>query len=253
MIATTKHEKETLKAAGQILRDALSIAEGLAVVGSTTAQLDLAAEEYIRSHGAKPAFFGYQPEGARTPYPAVLCVSINDEVVHGIPSEARILQEGDVVSIDLGLSLHGLFVDSARTFCVGKCDADAARLIQATKEAIDAGIQAAQAEGHIGDIGAAVEKVAKKYNYAIIEGLGGHAVGKAVHEQPYIPNEGKKGEGEEILEGMVLAIEPMLSEGKGEITLKKDGWTYAMWDGSRAAHFEHTVLVTKDEPIILTA
>lgn len=157
------------------------------------------------------------------------------------------------MTLDLGLSYNGYFVDSAVTVCVGEETPEAHKLIKATEEACMAAIKAAQVGGHIGDIGAAVEVVAKKYNLAIVEDLGGHAVGKSVHEKPFIANEGERGTGPKLLEGMVLAIEPMLAEGKGAITLAEDEWTYVMRDGSRAAHSEHTVLLTKNGPEILTA
>jgi len=252
MIAKTEKEIDTLRKGGKLLAEALRVTAALVHEGQTTAALDLAAEAYIRSHGGIPAFLGYQPSGASTPFPAVLCVSINDEVVHGIPSEDRILKKGDIVSLDLGLSYNGLFVDSALTVCVGEGDKEAYKLINATEEAITAGIEAVHIGGHIGDIGAAVLAVARRTPFSVVKDLGGHAVGKAVHEHPYIPNEGKVGKGDLIVEGMVLAIEPMLSEGKGDITLCPDEWTYRMRDHSRAAHFEHTILVTKDGPEILT-
>jgi methionyl aminopeptidase len=195
---------------------------------------------------------GYKPEGAHKPFPAVLCVSINEEVVHGIPSQDRLLEEGDIVTLDLGLSYQGYFVDSAVTVCVGECDAAARKLIDATREALTVAIKAAKAGNRLGDIGAAVEEVAHRSKLAIVEDLGGHAVGKAVHEKPYIANFGEPGTGEKIVEGMVLALEPMLAEGSAKIVLERDEWTYRTADRSRAAHFEHTILVTKDGPEILT-
>lgn len=252
MIVTTKEEIESLTVGGKILADALRMLELSTVPGVTTAELDLKAEEYIRANGGVPAFLGYQPEGAKTPFPAVLCSSLNNEVVHGIPSEQRIIQMGDIVSLDLGLSYNGLFVDSALTLCVGSTDEKAKKLINATREATLAGIAACRVGSRIGNIGAAVEAVAKKRGFAVVQGLGGHAIGRALHERPFIANEGPADIGEKIVEGMVLAIEPMLSEGKGNIVLAKDNWTYLMKDGSRAAHFEHTILVTKGDPIVLT-
>lgn len=252
MIAATTEEIEALRTGGKILADALRMLAGMTKPGVTTAELDLAAEDYIHEHGGEPAFLGYHPEGATSPYPAVLCVSINDEVVHGIPGENRIIESGDIVSLDLGLSYNGLFVDSALTVVLSDDDAKANKLIAATRDATYAGIAAAVVGAKIGDIGAAVEAVGHKNGFAIVEDLGGHAVGRAVHERPFIPNEGPGGIGETIVEGMVLAIEPMLSEGRGAIALARDGWTYYMRDHSRAAHFEHTILVTKNRPEILT-
>ncbi|MDO8548124.1 MAG: type I methionyl aminopeptidase [bacterium] len=252
MIAKSEDEIKNLRKAGKILAEVLDALVQRVEVGVTTAQLDVQAESMIREKGALPVFLGYKPEGAAYPYPATLCVSINDEVVHGIPSEKRFLTNGDIVSLDLGLSYNNYFVDSAITVCVGICDDQASKLIEATREAVTEAIKVATVGGHIGDIGAAVVRVAKKYNFGVVEDLGGHAVGKAVHEKPFIPNEGKEGEGEEIKLGMVLAIEPMLAEGKGAIKLDKDEWTYRMRDGKRAAHFEHTVLITEKGPEILT-
>ncbi len=251
MIATKQEEIENLRKAGKILAAALRELEGMAKPGVTTSELDMAAEQYIVREGARSSFLRYQPEGASSPYPAALCVSINDEVVHGIPG-GKVLAEGDVVTVDLGLSYNGYFVDAARTVIVGEGDADARNLVEGTREALKESIKAAVVGNHIGDLGAATTEVAKKYGLGVVEDLGGHAVGKAVHEKPFIANDGRAGEGERIVEGMVLAIEPMLCEGKGAIILDEDDWTYRMEDGGRAAHFEDTVLVTKDGPEILT-
>lgn len=252
MIAKNKVQIETLRTAGRILAGVLADTAKLVKPGVSTAALDLEADRIIKSKGSVPAFLGYQPEGAAFPYPATLCVSVNDEVVHGLPSEEKILKEGDIVSLDGGLSYKGYFVDAALTVPVGKVDEDAKKLLQANREALEAAISATRAGGHVGDIGAAVERVAGKYDLSVVSDLGGHAVGRTVHEKPYIPNEGNEGEGEELRAGLVVAIEPMLCEGKGAIVLDKDQWTYKMRDGKRAAHFEHTVLITKTGPEILT-
>jgi methionyl aminopeptidase len=253
MIAKTEDEIKNLRKAGKILAGVLADVAKLVKPGVSTAELDLAAEHAIRARGALPAFLGYKPDGAAYPYPATLCVAINDEVVHGIPSAKKLLNDGDIISLDEGLSYNGFFVDSAITVCVGECDGRVKKLLQANREALEVAIAAAKVGGHIGDIGAAVERVAQKYDLGIVKDLGGHAVGKSVHEKPFIPNEGTEGEGEEIKLGMVLAVEPMLCEGKGAIKLDKDEWTYRMRDGKRAAHFEHTILVTESGPEILTA
>lgn len=256
MIATTPEQIKALRGAGKILAGVLTDVAALCKEGATTAELDLAAEHAIRSRGAVPSFLNYQPEGAAYPYPATLCVSLNDEVVHGIPNEKRILRKGDLVTIDAGLSYQGYYVDAARTLVVGgaaSTDHQGNELVAATKEAIEAAIAVIRPGKHLGDIGAAVMRVAGNRNFAIVEDLGGHAVGGAVHEQPFIANEGHEGEGPEIVEGMVLAIEPMLAEGKGSIILDEDEWTYRMEDGKRSAHFEDTILVTKDGAEVLTA
>ena len=252
MIAKDKNDIETLRIAGRALGEVLKELSRVITPGMTTAELDVIAEREIEKRGGKSTFLGYRPDGAPLPYPSVLCISINDEVVHGIPNQNVVIKEGDLVSIDLGLSINGYFVDSAVTVCVGKCDENGLRLAMATREALGAAIAQATVGNHIGDIGAAVERIANKYSLAVVEDLGGHAVGRAVHEKPFIPNYGPEGEGEEIVEGMVLAIEPMLTEGKGTIVLDADEWTYRTKDGSRAAHFEHTILVTKNGPEILT-
>jgi methionyl aminopeptidase len=253
MIATTPEQIKALRAAGKILAGVLKDVTAMCKEGTSTAELDLAADHAIRARGAVPSFLNYKPEGAAYPYPAALCVSINEEVVHGIPSDKRILRRGDVVSLDAGLSYQGYFVDAARTLVVGEGDAAAKKLVSATKEALDAAISVARVGKHIGNIGAAVMRIAASRRLTIVEDLGGHAVGAAVHERPFIANEGREGEGEELVEGLVLAIEPMLAEGKGAIVLAKDEWTYVMKDGKRAAHFEDTVLITKDGPEVLTS
>ncbi len=256
MIAKTEHEIAELRHAGKILAEVLRDLMLLVKSGVTTAALDLAAEKMIRDEGAIPAFLNYKPSGAKFPFPAALCISVNDEVVHGIPSEEHVLKDGDIVSLDLGLSYNGYFVDSARTQFVGaghdKADAKGQKLMDATRESLAAGISAVKVGGYIGDIGAAVEAVAKRYGFNVVEELGGHALGKTVHEKPFISNVGKVGEGEKIVEGYVLALEPIFAEGKGRISLLEDQWTYVTRDGSRAAHFEQTILVTKTGAEILT-
>ena len=254
MIATTEEQIKALRAGGKILAGVLRDVAALCKDGVNTAELDLACEHAIRSRGAVPAFLNYQPDGAAYPYPAALCVAINDEVVHGIPNEKRILRNGDIISIDTGLRYQGYFVDAARTLVVGDAgDTKANQLVAATREALLAVISVVRPGKHIGDIGAAVMRIAANRKFAIVQDLGGHAVGEEVHEKPFIANEGREGEGEEIVVGMVLAIEPMLAEGKGAIILDEDEWTYRMKDGKRAAHFEDTVLVTESGTEVLTA
>ncbi len=254
MIAKTNIEIENLRQAGKILSRVLAATKPMVKEGTTTAELDVFTEKMIRDEGGVPAFLNYKPSGAKYPYPAVLCVSVNDEVVHGIPSEEHFLKDGDMVTLDLGLSYNGYFVDSAITVLVGTGtdDPKGQKLMDATREALAAAVAAAKMGGRIGDIGAAVEAVARRYQLAVIEELGGHAVGKSVHEKPFIANVGKVGEGEKIVEGHVLALEPILCEGKGKISLLEDQWTYVTRDGSRAAHFEQTILITKNGPEILT-
>jgi methionyl aminopeptidase len=205
---------------------------------------------------------GYKPKGAKRPYPSSLIVSINDEVVHGIPNEPdrngeeKILKEGDIVTLDLGLKFNDMITDAAITVPVGNVDELGMKLIRATEEALSAGIKAMRAGGHIGDIGAAIAKVAERNNFSIAEDLSGHGVGYSVHEEPFVPNSANKNEGPELVEGLVIAIEPMFCEGRsasgGAVKLLKDDYTYVTRDGRRAAHFEHTVAVTKKGIEILT-
>ena len=253
MIATTPEEIKALRAGGKILAGVLADVAALCEEGVSTAELDLACEHAIRARGAVPAFLNYQPDGASYPFPASLCVALNNEVVHGIPNEKTILRKGDLLTIDAGLSYQGYFVDAARTLCIGACDDRARKLMAATKEALQGAIAAARPGARVGDIGAVVAGIAAKYNLGVVKDLGGHGVGASVHEKPFIANEGRRGEGERIVAGMVLAIEPMLAEGKGDIVLDEDEWTYRMRDGKRAAHFEDTVLITESGAEILTA
>lgn len=235
--------------AGVVAEVAASLAPGM-----TTDALDALAERLIRQGGDEPAFLGYSPRGAKRPYPATLCVSVNEEVVHGVSNEdARTLKEGDIVSLDCGLTHQGLITDHAVTIILGEGDTGAKLLVQATKEALDVAIRAARSGRHVGDIGAAVEEVANRYGFGIAYELGGHGVGHLVHEEPYISNVGNVGEGELLVPGMVLALEPILTEGMdGRVKLMKDGYTYVTKDGSRSAHFEHTIVITEGEPEILT-
>ncbi len=252
MILKDNNDLEQLRHAGKILSDVLKVCAKAVHAGVTTAALDLLAEDMIRAEGAIPSFLNYKPSGAAYPYPAALCISVNDEVVHGIPSEEHVLQDGDMVSLDLGLSYNGYFVDSAVTVFVGAGDAKGQKLMDATREALSAGIAATKVGGYVGDIGAAIEKVAKRKGLSVVEELGGHAVGKHVHEKPFIANFGRPGEGERIPDGMVLALEPIFTEGKKTVSVAEDQWTYITRDGSRAAHFEQTLVVTKSGVEILT-
>lgn len=253
MIISSQKDIDGLRHAGKILAGVLRDLSATVSPGLATAALDIEAERLIRAQGAVPAFLGYRPEGANYPFPATLCVSVNEEIVHGIPREDRTLVDGDIVTLDLGLSYDGYFVDSAVTVPVGEISEEDAKLLRATKEALDAAIAAARGGVKTGDLGAAVEEVARKYKLSVVEDLGGHAVGRAVHEQPYIANVGKKGKGETLPEGMVIALEPMLSLGSPRIVLdQEDEWTYRTSDASRAAHFEHTLILTKDGCEVVT-
>lgn len=197
----------------------------------------------VRDAGARPAFKGYQPDGQYSPFPATLCTSINDEIVHGIPSRDRILQDGDIISIDLGVEYQGVFLDGAITVVVGTVSSDVQKFLDDTYESLMAGITQVRAGATTGDIGYAIQQYVNK-RYGIVKGLAGHGVGRKIHEDPYIPNYGKPGQGTVLQSGMTIAIEPMLTMGNPATEILDDDWTFVTADGSLAAHFEHTVLVT---------
>ena len=246
-------EIKTLREGGKRLAFILNEVAKKTVVGAVISDLNDYAEQLIREGGDKPAFLHYKPEGARFPYPATLCVSVNDEVVHGISSgNERVLKEGDIVGIDLGLIHNGLVTDMAMTVGVGEIDKEAKKLIEVTKQSLYEGIKQARAGNKTGDIGYAIENFVKPFEFGVVDELGGHGVGKSVHEEPYIANVGKKGQGTKLQKGMVIALEPMLNEGKRNVVLDKDGYTFRTADGSRSAHFEHTILITDGDPEILT-
>lgn len=248
-----KEDIEILKEGGRRHSFILSEVSKKITKGVSTLDLENFAKKLVLEGGDKGAFLGYKPKGARRAYPAVLCVSVNDEIVHSIPNEnPKILKEGDIVSIDLGLTHKGLITDSAITVCVGNVKNEERKLVEHTKEALYLGIKEAKEGNTIGDIGFAIESFAKKFSYGLCEGLAGHGVGYSVHEDPYVPNQGKRGQGEILQNGMVLAIEPMFTLGSSKIVLSSDGYTYKTKDGSKAAHFEHTIVINGDNPIILT-
>lgn len=255
----TKQEIDTLKIGGQKLATIVDEIAQQIKPGISTRELDDIAEKLFELHGVKPAFKDYTPVGADRPYPANVCISINDEIVHGIPNEnPKILKPGDVITIDAGVIYEDLYTDHARTFIVKKVDEktevpkEIKKLLAKTEEALYAGIKAARVGGHIGDIGEAISKVADENSLTVIKDLTGHGVGFGVHEDPFVPNWGKKGDGELIEEGLVIAIEPMFSLGSSYIKTGEDGYTYLTEDGSLSAQFEHTIAITKDGPIILT-
>jgi methionyl aminopeptidase len=254
MTIATDTERKTLYEAGRRLAGVLSVLRERVAPGVMTDELDDLAEVLIRDGGDTPAFLGYTPDGARRPYPATLCVSVNDEIVHGIPNEIpKMLKEGDIVGLDLGLSHEGIIVDAAITVPVGVVDAASIRLMRATEEALAAGIAEARSGARVGDIGAAVQKVIEEAGFSVVKSLGGHGVGDRVHEEPFIANFGRPGTGRELVEGMVLALEPIATSGKAAVVLGPDGYTYHTKDGSRSAHFEHTILIEAEGPRIVTA
>ena len=249
MRITNTQELTLLREGGAHLSRTLYAVAALVAPGVSTEELNNETEKRIRAVGAVPAFLGYTPEGADRPFPATLCVSVNDQIVHGIPNETeQLLVEGDILTIDAGLVYEGLVVDMALTVGVGVIDDTAQRLVQAAIESRDQAIAAARVGNTTGDIGHAAEEAAYKYGFTTMKDLGGHGVGRAVHEEPFIPNFGTPGTGVSLKEGMVIAIEPIVGEGKDEIRLADDGYTYYTTDGSRTAQFEHTVVVTSGEP-----
>lgn len=250
-IIKTEKEKKIARESGRRLAAVLYAVISKVAPGITPRELNAYAEELIKKGEDEPAFLGYKPNGAKEPYPATLCVSVNDEVVHSIPKDTM-LKEGDVVGLDIGLTHKGFFTDMARTVPVGVIDKKAQKLIAVTKEALMSGIRAAKIGGRIGDVGSAIERCVKKNNFSIVEELGGHGVGRKVHEEPHIPNWGKKGAGAPLVEGMVLALEPIVNEGSRHIVLDSDGYTFKTKDGKRSAHFEDTILITKNGAEILT-
>lgn len=251
VIIKTKEEIEALREGGHRLAAILAKVAKRVAPGVTTAELDAYAYELIKAGGDEPAFLNYKPEGQSKPYPASLCTSVNNEIVHGIPRSNKILKEGDIISIDLGLKHKGLFTDHAVTVPVGAVSKASQELIGMTREALLVGIEQAKSGNTVGDIGHAIEQFVSR-KYGIVRELSGHGVGKKIHEDPYIPNYGKKGKGQKLIPGMVVAIEPMLNIGRADIVTLADGYTIKTADGSRSAHFEHTVLITEGEPEILT-
>jgi len=244
---------EKLREGGRHHADILKKLAELVVPGVSSDILDKEAERMVRGYGDTPAFLGYRPESAKRPYPATLCVSVNDVIVHGIPNENPVvLKDGDIVTLDLGLSHEGLITDAAITVPVGEIDAESRKLVGATKESLYKGIKIIKPGRHIGDIGSAIESYVKNTSFFLAEDLAGHGVGYDVHEDPYVPNIGKRGEGPELMPGMVIAIEPMLCVGSGKVVFNRDQYTVRTKNGGRSAHFEHTVLVTDNGYDILT-
>lgn len=253
MIVRTDEEKKKLIEGGAHLARVLREVSAKVAPGVTAEELDDLAEALVREMGDTPAFLGYTPEGAPRPYPATLCVSINDEIVHGIPNETRkVLKEGDIVTLDSGLIHDGVILDSAVTVSVGEPSAKTLAFFRATEEALAAGIAAALPGNHVGDISHAIQKVVERAGYSIVKALGGHGVGDSVHEEPFIPNYGRAGAGPLLEEGMVIAIEPITAEGRGTVAPVIDGYTFRTKDGSRSCHFEHTVIVQKGGALIVT-
>lgn len=249
----TEEEIKILREGGKRLAEIISRVASTVRAGVSTGGLDKLAFQIVEKFGDRPSFLNYKPRGVGRPFPASICASVNDEIVHGVPNEnPRILKEGDIIGIDIGLIHKKLFTDSAVTVGIGKISENAQKLLRVAEEALYQGIEAVKDGKTVGDIGFAIESYVKPFNFGIVRNLAGHGVGYAVHEEPIIPNYGKPGHGEELKAGMVIAIEPMINEGGDEIFLANNGQTYKTADGSLSAHFEHTVLVKADGYEILT-
>jgi methionyl aminopeptidase len=246
ILRKSQAEIEGMARAGEIVADTLALIGEELRPGISMLELDRLAEDYIRERGGVPTSKGYRG------YPATLCISPNAMIVHGIPTEYR-AEEGDVISVDLGVTLDGLIADSAYTFGVGEISTQAQRLLDVCQEALAAGIDQAQAGNHVSDIGHAVQTVVEAAGFSVVRSLVGHGVGRAYHEDPQIPNFGARGRGPELLPGMTLAVEPMITAGGPDVVMHADEWSISSEDGSLSAHFEHTVAVTEEGPRVLTA
>jgi len=254
MIAKTKEEREILREGGRRLARHVRMLAELTVPGITAHALEERALEMVAKDGDKPAFLGHKDKRDKVGYPSALCLSINDTIVHSPAGQNdAIIEEGDVVCLDFGIWHKGLCTDHAVTVIAGRSKSpDDEKLLKGTQEATAAGIAEAKIGNTTGDIGHAVEEIAEKYEFGFPRNLSGHGVGREVHEEPHVPNFGEPGQGVRLVENMVIAIEPMMTLGTGELFIDRDGYSYRTKDGSRTAHFEHTVIITKDGPQILT-
>ncbi|MEU5218265.1 type I methionyl aminopeptidase [Streptomyces sp. NPDC020807] len=249
----TNENLAAMREAGRVVARALAAVREKAAPGVALTELDRVAREVLAEAGAGSPFLGYRPEWAPVPFPAVVCLSVNDAIVHGVPGDTR-LADGDLLSVDCGATLDGWVGDSAISFTVGRARPEDTRLVAAAEEALEAGIAAAVVGNRIGDIAHAIGRVCRRAGYGIPDGFGGHGVGRSMHEDPGVPNEGRPGRGMRLRHGMVLAIEPMLiGGGTDDHFTAGDGWTVRTVDGSRASHAEHTVAITDDGPRVLTA
>ena len=245
MFTRNREEIDKLRKAGQLVAKTLRELGRAVRPGVTTSELDQLAESFIRDHGARPAFKGYRG------FPASICPSVNDEVVHGIPGP-RVLQAGDIVGMDVGVELDGYYGDAALTFPVGEVSDEARKLLEVTREALMLGIAQARSGNRVGDISNAVQVSVEGHGYSVVRALVGHGIGREMHEEPAVPNFGPPGRGPRLMTGLVLAIEPMVNIGGFEVVTRSDGWTVATKDGTLSAHFEHTVAVGPDGPEILS-
>ncbi|HCQ89175.1 MAG TPA: type I methionyl aminopeptidase [Clostridium sp.] len=245
IIIKSDMEIEYMRNAGKVVADTLATIEAVIKPGITTAEINKLAEEFILKQGAKPSFKGYGG------FPASICASVNDEVIHGIPDN-RVLQEGDIISVDCGAVLNGFHGDAARTFPVGKISKEAEELIRVTKECFFKGVEKAKVNNRLTDISAAIQIYAESFGYSVVRDFVGHGIGKSMHEDPQVPNYGTAGRGPKLSHGMVLAIEPMINIGKFNVKVKPNGWTVVTSDGSLSAHYENTVAILNSGPEILT-
>ncbi len=246
IVLKTSKELSLMREACRISAGALKVAGEAVEPGVTTAQIDKIAHEYILKAGATPAFLNYNG------FPATACISINDEIIHGIPSHRRVIKSGDIVSIDLGASINGYVGDNAATFACGDISPEAKRLCDVTRESLYEGIKKAVAGGRLGDIGFAIASYCEERGFSVVREYTGHGVGEKLHEDPSVPNFGTPGRGVRLLPGMTIAIEPMINQGSAAIKTQADGWTVRTRDGKLSAHFEHTVAITADGPKIMT-
>jgi methionyl aminopeptidase len=247
IVCKSAGELEKMRKAGRIVRQVLRTVEAAVKPGVSTMDLERIAEKRIQELGAKPAFKGYYD------YPCVLCTSVNEQIVHGIPSEKRVLQEGDLVSVDCGVVLDGFYGDSAITIPVGKVAPELEKLVTVTRQSLERAIQKMLIGNTVGDVGQAVQDIVEQNGFSVVREFVGHGIGTRLHEDPQVPNYGSAGTGPKLREGMVLAIEPMVNAGKAGAHVLDDKWTAVTEDGSYSAHFEHCVAVTKDGPVVLTA
>lgn len=249
----TIQEIEIMKDCCQIVSDVIRLVGSKIEPGVETESLDRFAEEFIRSFGARPAFKGYTPpSGARYPFPSTLCISIDDAVVHGMPSKHKRLENGQIVSIDVGVEKNGYFGDGAATFAVGTVNEEKTRLMNVTQESLFKGIEQAKPGNRLHDISAAIQEYVEANGFSVVRDLVGHGIGKELHEDPPVPNFGKRGTGMKLFEGMALAIEPMVNYGGFKVRVGSDGWTVLSKDGSPSAHFEHTIVIGNDGAQVLT-
>jgi methionyl aminopeptidase len=245
-------EIETMRAANRIVSEILAELRKQVRRGITTGEIDRMAVEYIRQRGAESAFKGYTIRNGSVPFPATICISLNNEIVHGIPSLQRTIKDGDIVSLDFGVVYKGFYGDAAVSFAIGKVDSSVQQLLDTTSNALEIGMNHACVGNRLGDISAAVQECVEGAGFSVVREFVGHGVGRRLHEDPPVPNYGRRNRGVRLREGMVIAIEPMVNMGRAEVAMLDDGWTAVTKDGSVSAHFEHSVAITSDGPAVLS-